>query len=94
MTHERLPQHVESFLREDPKRRGEKGFFTPQGTADRAKSAQIASDSLNTALRVLACGLALAAGVIALGIALPWLFGWIATKANADAAIAPVMMRF
>lgn len=94
MTHERLPQHVERFLHDDLQRRHKQGFATPQGTADRAKAAQDSIDSFNTALRVLAWGLALVAGAIALWIALPWLFGWIADRAAADAAIAPVIMRF
>lgn len=94
MTYERLPQHVERFLHDDLQRRQKQGFATPQGTAERAKAAQDAIDSFNTALRALAWGLALAAGAIALWIALPWLFGWIATRASADAAIAPVMMLF
>ncbi len=60
----------------------------------RAEAAQLAADSLRSALRVLAViFLALVWGLAAL-IAVPWLIGWIAERAAHDAAIAPMMMMF
>lgn len=96
------PDHITRLIALDPSEtssgfdapeqsaRMQQHFETPQGAAERAEAARVASDSLSTAFRVLACALIALIVVLIFWLSLPW----IAERAAADAAIAPQMMRF